>query len=133
LPPSCVVLAAFMLAVTPLMALLLARGDTVAAMGLIALIGFATIGNFSLTIVMGQEYLPGRPALASGITLGLAIGMGGLIAAASGRLAEPFAIPAFCESLPPCRALLSSDGWRAGCASAQRTAWRVNRWLWRMS
>ncbi len=89
-----VVLAAFMLVIPPLMALFVAVGDTVGAMALIALVGFATIGNFSLTVVMGQEYLPTRPALASGITLGLAIGIGGLIAAALGPLAEHIGIPA---------------------------------------
>jgi len=89
-----VVLAAFLLTIPPLMALLLAFADTAAAMALVALIGFATIGNFSLTVVMGQEYLPRRPALASGITLGLAIGVGGLIAAALGPLTEHIGIPA---------------------------------------
>lgn len=89
-----VVLAAFMLAIPPPLALLLALGDTVAATALVALVGFVTIGNFSLTVVMGQEYLPTRPALASGITLGLAIGIGGLIAAALGPVAEHAGIPA---------------------------------------
>lgn len=88
-----VVLAAFLLAIPPLMALLLTLRDTAAAMALVALVGFATIGNFSLTVVMGQEYLPRRPALASGITLGLAIGLGGLIAAALAPLTEHIGIP----------------------------------------
>jgi FSR family fosmidomycin resistance protein-like MFS transporter len=50
--------------------------------------GFAATGNFAVTLVIGQEYLPSRPALASGITLGLAMGVGGLIAAGLGPLAD---------------------------------------------
>ena len=46
------------------------------------------IANFSITVVMGQEYLPNRLGLASGITLGAAIGVGGLAAAALGALAD---------------------------------------------
>jgi FSR family fosmidomycin resistance protein-like MFS transporter len=46
------------------------------------------IANFSITVVMGQEYLPNRLGLASGITLGAAIGFGGLAAAALGVLAD---------------------------------------------
>jgi FSR family fosmidomycin resistance protein-like MFS transporter len=37
---------------------------------------------------MGQEYLPSRLGIASGITLGLAIGMGGIAAALLGLLAD---------------------------------------------
>ena len=40
-------------------------------------VGFVVIANFSVTVVMGQEYLPNRLGLASGITLGAAIGVGG--------------------------------------------------------
>ena len=46
------------------------------------------IANFSITIVMGQEYLPNRLGLASGITMGAAIGFGGLAAALLGALAD---------------------------------------------
>jgi len=88
------VLGGFMLAIPPLLALLLLAGDAAAGAVLVAAIGFVTIGNFSITIVIGQEYLPGRPALASGITLGLAIGIGGLIAAALGPLADQVGLPA---------------------------------------
>jgi len=87
------VLAVFMVAIPPLLALLLAIGDITAAIAVVALVGFATIGNFSLTVIMGQEYLPSRPGLASGITLGLAIGIGGLIAAALAPLADHAGIP----------------------------------------
>jgi FSR family fosmidomycin resistance protein-like MFS transporter len=44
--------------------------------------------SFSVTVVMGQEYLPGRLGLASGVTLGAAIGLGGVAAALLGVLAD---------------------------------------------
>src|SRR3712207_8697215 len=46
-------------------------------MALLALVGAATVGTFGVTVVMGQEYLPGRIGLAAGITMGLSIGLGG--------------------------------------------------------
>ncbi|HYH91318.1 MAG TPA: MFS transporter [Solirubrobacteraceae bacterium] len=55
---------------------------------LLAGIGFVVIANFSITIVMGQEYLPNRLGLASGITMGAAIGFGGVAAALLGALAD---------------------------------------------
>jgi hypothetical protein len=41
------------------------------------LTGAATVGTFGVTVVMGQEYLPGRIGLAAGVTMGLSIGLGG--------------------------------------------------------
>jgi MFS transporter, FSR family, fosmidomycin resistance protein len=54
----------------------------------LAAIGVAADGPFSVTVVLGQEYLPGREGLASGITLGLAIGIGGVLATALGAVAD---------------------------------------------
>ncbi len=66
-------------------------GPAVAAL---ALIGFFAIASFSVTVVLGQEYLPTRLGLASGITLGLAIGLGGVAAAGLGVLADAAGIEA---------------------------------------
>lgn len=82
-----VVLRTSMAVLTPLMVVLLLGGVGV-AIGALALIGAATIATFSVTVVMGQEYLPSRLGIASGVTLGLAIGFGGLGAAALGALAD---------------------------------------------
>jgi FSR family fosmidomycin resistance protein-like MFS transporter len=46
------------------------------------------IATFSVTVVMGQEYLPNRIGIASGVTLGLAIGVGGFGAAGLGLVAD---------------------------------------------
>ena len=83
-----VVMVGFLAAVAPLLAAFLLVGDPAAAVVLIACVGFVSVGNFSLTIVMGQSLLPSRPGLASGVTLGLAIGVGGLIAAGLGPVAD---------------------------------------------
>ena len=53
-----------------------------------ALAGAATIATFAVTIVMGQEYLPGRIGVASGVTIGLSIGLGGIGAPLLGLVAD---------------------------------------------
>jgi len=59
---------------------------------LLFLIGAAVIATFSVTVVMGQEYLPGRIGVASGVTLGLSIGLGGLGAPVLGLVADAFGL-----------------------------------------
>jgi len=72
---------------TPLIVLVLVVPEP-AAFACIALAGFFTVGAFSVTVVLGQEYLPNRIGIASGITLGAAIGAGGIVAALLGLLAD---------------------------------------------
>jgi MFS transporter, FSR family, fosmidomycin resistance protein len=71
----------------PLLVLFMLAGRWPATALLVG-IGFVVIANFSITVVMGQEYLPSRLGLASGITVGAAIGVGGIAAAALGALAD---------------------------------------------
>jgi MFS transporter, FSR family, fosmidomycin resistance protein len=80
----------------PLLVVLMAVGPA-AAVAVAALIGMVTIGTFSVTVVMGQEYLPGRVGLASGVTLGLAIGLGGVWASLLGLVADAFGITTVME------------------------------------
>jgi FSR family fosmidomycin resistance protein-like MFS transporter len=42
----------------------------------------------SVLVVLGQEYLPHRVGVASGVTLGLAVSVGGMCAPLLGRLAD---------------------------------------------
>ena len=81
------VLRCSMLSLPPLIVCFLASGS---ALGIVfaALIGACTIATFAVTIVMGQEYLPGRIGVASGVTIGLSIGLGGLGAPLLGLLAD---------------------------------------------
>ena len=81
------VLVATQVALVPLL-LVLPLVGTAAATALLALIGFTTIASFSITIVLGQAYLPSRMGLASGVTLGLAIGLGGVAATGLGLVAD---------------------------------------------
>lgn len=66
----------------------------------LAAIGFLEDAPFATTVVIGQAYLPGRPGLASGITLGLAIGLGGLIAAGLGLVADATSVTTALLILP---------------------------------
>jgi len=66
----------------------------VPALVLLAGIGLMTIASFSVTVVLGQQYLPNRLGLASGVTLGLAIGAGGLVAVALGAVADAYGLEA---------------------------------------
>jgi FSR family fosmidomycin resistance protein-like MFS transporter len=59
-----------------------------AGMALLVLVGAATVGTFGITVVMGQEYLPGRIGLAAGVTMGLSIGLGGVGAPLLGLVAD---------------------------------------------
>ena len=61
---------------------------TALAFALIALVGFTVVGTFAITVVLGQEYLPNRLGMASGVTLGAAIGVGGALAPVLGALAD---------------------------------------------
>jgi len=58
------------------------------AVVLAAAAGAATIATFAVTIVMGQEYLPGRLGVSAGVTIGLSIGLGGVGAPLLGLLAD---------------------------------------------
>jgi len=59
----------------------------------LALVGAAMIGTFGVTVVMGQEYLPGRIGVAAGVTMGLSIGLGGVGAPIFGALADAHGLP----------------------------------------
>jgi FSR family fosmidomycin resistance protein-like MFS transporter len=76
-----------MLALPPLVAGFLASGPVLAVV-FAALAGAATIATFAVTIVMGQEYLPGRLGVSAGVTIGLSIGLGGVGAPLLGLLAD---------------------------------------------
>lgn len=83
------VLAGSMLFLAPLLYAFTLSGP-LPGMVLLALIGAATVGTFGVTVVMGQEYLPGRIGVAAGITLGFSIGIGGLGAPILGAIADNY-------------------------------------------
>jgi FSR family fosmidomycin resistance protein-like MFS transporter len=58
------------------------------ALAILVPIGIALSLPFSVMTVLGQEYLPGRVGTASGVTIGLAVTLGGLVAPLLGRFAD---------------------------------------------
>ena len=55
-------------------------------------IGVTLFGTYSPAIVMGQNYLPNHVGLSSGITLGVAVSIGGGAAPIIGRIADLYGI-----------------------------------------
>ena len=80
------VVSVFLLAVPFAVAFLFARGIFVFV--LLALLGFVLVSTFTVSVVLGQAYLPRNPGMASGLIVGFAIGAGGLGASALGWVAD---------------------------------------------
>lgn len=76
----------------PLIALLLQVERDPVLVLLLVLVGAMVVASYTVTVVMGQEYLPNRVGVASGVTLGLAIGMGGVGASVLGIVADRFSL-----------------------------------------
>ena len=55
---------------------------------LLALLGFVLVSTFTVSVVLGQSYLPKHPGMASGLIVGFAIGAGGLGASVLGWVAD---------------------------------------------
>jgi MFS transporter, FSR family, fosmidomycin resistance protein len=110
-----------MACLSPLIAAFIVAGSPALATVLLVVIGATTIATFATTVVIGQQLLPGHLGIASGVTLGLAIGMGGVIAAGLGAVADaaglttvlwivavlPLPALALASSLPGARPALS--------------------------
>jgi FSR family fosmidomycin resistance protein-like MFS transporter len=92
------VLRCSMLALPPLIVGFLLSGPVLAIV-FAALAGAVTIATFAVTIVMGQEYLPGRIGVASGVTIGLSIGLGGIGAPLLGLYADAHGLQSVFELL----------------------------------
>jgi MFS transporter, FSR family, fosmidomycin resistance protein len=90
------ILTGSMLVVPPLVVGFLLSGPVLAVV-FAALAGAATIATFAITIVMGQEYLPGRLGVSAGVTIGLSIGLGGVGAPLLGVLADAHGLRAVFE------------------------------------
>jgi FSR family fosmidomycin resistance protein-like MFS transporter len=81
------VLLATVIATPPLVIIFVAVGGWIGALAL-ALVGVCVVSTFGVTGVMSQEYLPSRIGLASGISIGFSIGLGGIAALALGAVAD---------------------------------------------
>ena len=59
----------------------------------LALAGAALLSSFSVTVVAAQEAIPDNKALAAGLTMGLAGGLGGFAVIFLGRIADIWGLP----------------------------------------
>jgi FSR family fosmidomycin resistance protein-like MFS transporter len=72
---------------TPLILVYAVAGGLVGEIALV-LSGAAVIGTFGVSLVLSQEYMPDRVGMASGLSIGLAIGLGGVAALTLGAVAD---------------------------------------------
>ena len=69
-------------------------GGFVLAVAMLVVTGFVLVSSQAPFIVLGQEYLPNRVGFASGVTLGLAVSVGGGFAPALGAIADHYGVAA---------------------------------------
>lgn len=77
----------FALAIPSLLGLVLST-NWVVAMVFVALFGVAIFIPFAVFVILGQDYLPNRIGIASGVTVGLAVTVGGLFSPLLGWIAD---------------------------------------------
>ena len=70
------------------------------AIAFLLLFGFALWSTFAVAVAMGHELLPQNVGLASGMMLGLAIGVGGLGVAVNGMIADQYSLGAALCTIP---------------------------------
>lgn len=80
-----------MLSATPL-SLLLPHVNAYTAFPITALLGIILMSSFSVTVVYAQELVPGNVGMMSGLTIGLAFGMGAIGAVAIGSFIDAFGL-----------------------------------------
>jgi len=76
------------LALAPALLVVFVLGHGTIAVVAVTLAGAVIVSGFGLTTFMGQEYLPSRIATASGMTVGLTMGLGGAAAVLLGVVAD---------------------------------------------
>ncbi|MDF2504162.1 MFS transporter [Clostridium sp.] len=86
-------------ALIPLLFIFINVHNVAIATALLVPIGFALYTPFSPMVVLGQKYLPNRMGLASGVTLGLAVTMGGVVSPLLGWISDNHGIHAAVSSL----------------------------------
>jgi FSR family fosmidomycin resistance protein-like MFS transporter len=116
------VLLGSMVALPPLIVGFLLSGPALALV-FAAVTGAVTIATFAVTIVMGQEYLPGRIGVSSGVTIGLSIGLGGVGAPLLGLIGDADGLRAVFETVAalPLLAILLTFALPRGAAAGHET------------
>ncbi len=72
----------------------------VITMILLVFTGFSLISSFATTLVLSQEMMPGYEGMASGLTIGLTIGLGGVGVTGLGYIADLYGVPAVFRIMP---------------------------------
>ena len=72
---------------TPLILVFVYVGGVLGAASLM-LVGMCVVGTFGVTMVLSQLYLPRHVGMASGLSIGLAMGVGGIAAVVLGAVAD---------------------------------------------
>ena len=80
------VVSVFLLATPIAIAFLLVRG--ILSFILLGALGFVLVSTFTVSVVLGQAYMPRNPGMASGLIVGFAIGAGGLGVTVLGWVAD---------------------------------------------
>jgi FSR family fosmidomycin resistance protein-like MFS transporter len=75
------------LAIAPLVLVFVYVGGALGVAALMA-VGVCVVGTFGVTMVLSQLYLPRHVGMASGLSVGLAMGIGGIAAVAVGAVAD---------------------------------------------
>jgi FSR family fosmidomycin resistance protein-like MFS transporter len=88
-----------MLLLFPLLLAFVSAHSAALALALMVPIGLFLYAPFSVMTVLAQEYLPGRVGTASGLTIGLAVTLGGLAAPVLGRIADLHGVRAAVSSV----------------------------------
>ena len=70
------------------------RTEGLLAFVMLGLFGAVLTSSFTVSVVLGQAYLPRNAGMASGLIVGLAIGTGGLGVTALGWVADRYGLPA---------------------------------------
>jgi FSR family fosmidomycin resistance protein-like MFS transporter len=60
----------------------------------LALFGAVSVSTFTTTVVLAQAYLPRNPGMAAGLTVGFALGTGGMAVTLLGCIADAYGVPA---------------------------------------
>lgn len=76
----------------PTIILLTLTKNVYLASALLIPLGGALSMSYSPMVVLGQQYLPNRVGLASGVTLGLAVSVGGIVAPLLGSIADHYGL-----------------------------------------
>ena len=80
------------IALPPLLFLFVLNNSPYVATVLLVLISFASNGAHSVMIVTGQNFLPRRMGMASGVLLGLTVSVGGIAAPVIGNIGDNFGL-----------------------------------------